>query len=463
MKGISSWNYTPYALLNAPNSVREFYVCQITPGEKSFGFAFRDGNHEGAAHTLLLRERGQAVWQEIPILGLKGCKDGLDEKTDYEFAIRRDKDGAMTSVRLVRPGKPEGVVVNYLHKDDPIYAFSGRYLCSPSLLPLPSGRILASMDVYAPAQAQNLTLIFESLDGGESWQYVTELYPCFWGKLFLHRGKVYMLAMACEYGDLLIGVSEDEGHTWQPPVRLFNGSNAKEIGPHKAPMPVISHEGWLYTAIDYGSWKYGSHDNCILSIREEDDLLNPANWHLTSPWAFDTFLPGMPVGKMTGCIEGNAVVAPDGSVVNVLRLGQADADPCGGNAVILKMKDPDEPLVFDQVISFPLGANTKFVVFREGNWYVAVGNEYYDASLPKARNVLSACISKDLVHWEVVERIVDERETDSKMVAFQYPDAVVWGNDLLVLSRTAWKGANNFHDANLITFHQVKNFRMHLK
>ena len=55
-------------------------------------------------------------------------------------------------------------------------------------------------------------------------------------------------------------------------------------------------------------------------------------------------------------------------------------------------------------------------------------------------------------------------ETDPALIAFQYPDAIIEGDDLLVLSRTAWNGAHSYHDANMITFYRVKGFcSRHLK
>lgn len=457
MKGITAWNYTPYARLNASDAEKSFFICQIQPAANGFSMAFRDA--QTGAHTLLYRLRGQNVWSEKALAGQTGSAKGLENGADYEIAVRRDADGATTHVRLVRPGACPGRVVNYLHPEDDTYAFSGRYLCSPAILALPGGKLLASMDVYGPKQAQNLTLIFESTDGGETWQYVTELYPCFWGKMFFHQGKVYMLAMACEYGDLLIGVSEDEGHTWSAPVRLFNGSNAQEIGPHKAPMPVILHDHRLYTAIDYGAWKYGGHDNCILSVDADADLLNPANWHLTAPLAFDHGWDGLPQGTLKGCLEGNAVVAPDGGVVNILRLQQNAASPNGGQAVMLRLRSADAPLQFERVIDFPLGASSKFVILQENRHYIAVGNEFFDESRPGARSVLSVAVSRNLTDWTVVCRAVDMREADSTMVAFQYPDAQMVGNDLLILSRTAINGADSYHNSNMITFHAIKDFR----
>ena len=106
-------------------------------------------------------------------------------------------------VRLARCGKSIGTVVNYLHPEDEAYGFSGHYLCSPSMVRHPDGFLLASMDVFAANHPQNLTLIFRSDDDGQTWHYVSELMPCFWGKLFIHKNELYMLSCSTEYGDLL--------------------------------------------------------------------------------------------------------------------------------------------------------------------------------------------------------------------------------------------------------------------
>jgi hypothetical protein len=117
----------------------------------------------------------------------------------------------------------------------------------------------------------------------------------------------------------------------------------------------------------------------------------------------------------------------------------------------------------DKVISFPLGASSKFVVLQMKNTYVAVGNEWHDTQRPAARNLLSVAISSDLENWRVVERVVDKRAEDSKKIAFQYPDMALVGDDLIILSRTAYGGAATFHDTNSITCHRVLNFIQYIK
>jgi hypothetical protein len=43
-------------------------------------------------------------------------------------------------------------------------------------------------------------------------------------------------------------------------------------------------------------------------------------------------------------------------------------------------------------------------------------------------------------------------------VGFQYVDWQFDGDDLIAVCRMAWNGLD-YHDANVITFHRVKNFR----
>lgn len=222
----------------------------------------------------------------------------------------------------MRTGGVPGTVINYLHPEDEECAFSGRYLCSPSLLKLPDGTILASMDVYSGDSAQNLTLLYRSLDGGESFEYLAELFPCFWGKLFLDGGKLYMLGVSREYGDLLIGRSEDGGRNWGMPTVLFRGSGfAKECGIHRAPMHVEHSHGLVMTDVQYGTWSKCFGD-FVLSAKEGTDLLKPENWTASRVW-----LPkdsGDPeVSRSYGGIEGCIVTAPDGRVYDIRAMRPA--------------------------------------------------------------------------------------------------------------------------------------------
>jgi hypothetical protein len=79
----------------------------------------------------------------------------------------------------------------------------------------------------------------------------------------------------------------------------------------------------------------------------------------------------------------------------------------------------------------------------------------------KIRNTLAVFTSPDLRKW--TKRSVLLHHPDAVNHAFQYPDWIVEGVDMLVVSRTAYDdelgGAARAHDANYLTFHRVREFR----
>lgn len=441
MTGHRQWNYTPYQPADIAQDGPKPTICRLAPASHSVELEWFDKG-SSAPHTLFWAEHGSDSFSSMPIQARQVKLEQLSDKTEYELVIA-NAEGVKSNVRLVLTGDVPGRVVNYLHPQDDQYHFSGQYLASPSIVKLENGALLSSMDVFAGNRPQNLTLIFRSDDGGQNWHYVTELFPCFWGKLFTHRGSLYMLGMSNEYGDLLIGRSDDEGLTWAVPTPIMRGSACTmEKGLHKAPMPIIRAHGRLWTEVDFGSWNCGGFGNSIFSIDENADLCAAENWSCTGFLHFDSSWPK--AGDYASSIEGNAVEAPDGSIVALMRYGE-------NKALLMKMdyKNPEARPEFVEFIDFPMG-HTKFEVQRhpDGSYY-AVGNR-----LP-LRTILSVFRSTDLRHWDFVRDIENQNQMPVKEVGFQYPAFLFDGDDLLVLSRTAFNKANNFHDSNMQTFYRV--------
>ena len=80
---------------------------------------------------------------------VSGLFTDLSENTEYELFIESPA-GLKSYVRLLKTSPiPEGTtVINYMHPEDTQYDFSGYCLCSPSLVRLESGRLLAGMDLF---------------------------------------------------------------------------------------------------------------------------------------------------------------------------------------------------------------------------------------------------------------------------------------------------------------------------
>ncbi len=460
MRGHSAWSYAPYCPPLWESG--DIYICRLAPAERSIRVEWLGGEHR---YELYCRKRDEGAFVcvgqtadtffDIPV---------PNTDTDYEFYVQAGEK--KSRIRLARAGKVEGTVVNYLHPDDAAYSFSGGRLASPSLVRLPDGALLASMDVYAKGAPQNLTLIFRSEDEGQSWQYLSELYPCFWGKMFVHKNELYMLGCSTEYGDLLIGKSTDGGKHFGTPSVIARGTGGKNgsVGFHRAPQNILEHGGRLYTSYEWGSWANGEycHAAGVLSCDTDADLLTPENWYLSEPRRFDpAWLPEMEdVTPTTATIEGTVVEDPQGNLLDVMRF------ECAGAKVLLYRADPTDaqaPLTFARTMDFPAG-HSKFIIRHDGCRYYSVATRYFEGGERTARgraprNLLSLLVSNDLVSWRVAQDLIDYRDHDINKYGFQYVDFDFDGEDIIFLCRTAMNGAADFHDSNYITFHRAESYK----
>ena len=462
MKYHKGWNYSVY---RPPFiEVGEIYINRLVPYENS---AFFEWSSVQGKKEIFYRVLGETEWIKAGKTEENSfeIKDLLVE-TDYEFFVSLGEK--KSRVRLFRTGKSVGTVVNYLHPKDEAYAFSGRYLASPSIIRTPQGHLLASMDLYAQGAPQNLTLIYRSDDDGKTWKHLCELFPCFWGKLFVHHGEIYMISESTEYGDLLIGKSLDGGSTWSDPVILLRGSNGKKgfAGPHKAPMPILEFNGRLWTAMEWGAWGSGYHAPMVASVPADSDLLNPENWSFANPIKYDENWQGVPKGPSTGSIEGS-IVEKDGELYNIMRYDMTKLERRYGLALRFKLDkdDPEAQLTYDGVIEFSANASKFSIIWdKKTKRYYTIANllgENMEVNHGTGfgRNHLCLMYSENLEEWKVASSILDYRHADPNYTGFQYVDFFFEGDDILFLCRTAINGANNFHDSNYCTFHRIKNFR----
>ena len=466
MRGNTGWQYRPYSPLQDAERRELPFICRMAPFSGGFEIQWLDNGQPDGSHILRYRPYQSRVdWTELPLTADFIRVDDLADEADYECQVARADGSGESNLRLAHTGFIPGTVVNYLHPDDKTYAQTGHSLCSPSLVRLPSGDLLSAMDVFDGTYGNsNLTLLFKSRDEGKSWRYMTDICPSFTGTLFVHRGALYLLARSHESGDLLIGRSDDEGETWTIPTHILTGDGPKVRGPHRGPMPVVEHEGRLYTSLEFGSWTFREYRDSLLSIDADANLLDASNWTFTPFVGFDSNWPNAPLGFCQGCIEGNAIVGPDGIIRDYLRIDHLECEPKYGRALILKgnPNDPEAPLTLDRIVNCPLGSNSKFTLREDPitGKYIMIGTEQGE-DMP-GRTVLSLAVSEDFYSWRVVKQLIDYRHADPEHVAFQYPDWIFDGDDILMLTRTAFGPSYNFHDANYQLFFRIENFRQYL-
>jgi hypothetical protein len=199
----------------------------------------------------------------------------------------------------------------------------------------------------------------------------------------------------------------------------------------------------------------------MLSASEEADLLE------RSSWTFSNLLPhdrAWLKGKFGAWLEGNAVVAPNGQVVNVLRVDYAPGDM----AALVEVSSGGNQIHFDEknFVRLPGGA-TKFTIRRDpenGSYWALTNIVAEGIQAEKAthvRNTLALIHSEDLRGWEI--RRILLRHPDHKRHGFQYTDWAFEGSDIVAAVRTAYQdegsGAHAAHDANFLTFHRFADFR----
>ncbi len=355
------------------------------------------------------------------------------------------------------------------------------FLGSPSIVRLPDDTLVASHDYFGYNKNDNVessklavSSIYHSYDDGQTWTDTMPIIGAYWCTLFLHHGDLYLMGCDRKHGNLIIRKSTDGGYQWTTPDTartglLFEGGHGDQApNYHCAPVPLVIHNGRIFRAYEDNEtthWPTGFRA-FVVSAPVDSDLLDAANWTMSNKLTFDgSKVPDDWGDHGPGFLEGNVCVDPEGQLWDILRIS---TEPHSDWAAFVKVSDDGKTVSLDydnDIIKFP-GGTHKFVVRRDPvtGMYVNLSNKNTVEGFASQRNVLTMSVSEDLRNWRVCKVIVQDdsghREKDSlRLVGFQYPDWQFDGDDLIILSRTSYRGARSFHDSNRITYHVLKNFR----
>ena len=138
-------------------------------------------------------------------------------------------------------------------------------------------------------------------------------------------------------------------------------------------------------------------------------------------------------------------------------------------ACLVRIEEEGRRLSFDPATGFVAlpGGHTKFTVRRDpqSGLYYTLSNGSDDPAHPAVRTQLLALRlarpARSGGRWPLLLR--DDSglpyEESIRATGFQYADWQFDGDDIIAAVRTAYDGAHNFHDANRITYHVIRDFR----
>ncbi|RLD11476.1 MAG: exo-alpha-sialidase [Chlamydiae bacterium] len=342
--------------------------------------------------------------------------------------------------------KPPGIIITHSP------AKSGKYIGSPSITVLPDGTYIASHDFFGPETPYTTnaeSVIFSSNDKGKLWRKISEIQPLFWGKLFVLNNKLYIIGTRHEYGDILIRRSDDGGKSWTKP-NSHNSGLLKRGTFHCAPCKTLIHNNRLWRAFEvFTGGKWGNFNSLVISAPVDDDLLNAESWSFSQP---------LPKQDNIEWLEGNALLDPEGNIVNILRTNENTEGK--DKAAIVHVSSDGKKLSYEpkkDFIDMP-GGGTKFTVRynKKSKRYWAIVNKQTNPSA--YRNNLILISSENLRKWKVESQLFFH--PDKKKHGWQYVDWLFDNDNIVFVSRTAFNDeygdAHNAHDANYLTFHRIK-------
>lgn len=400
--------------------------------------------------------------------GLLVIGEGKERFTGEEEALMRQ---VFTAPNYPEPSDGYKYTRSTVQYSD--YTKNGISLGSPCIIELGDGTLLASYD-YNGANYKvqtgrsNDVGVCISEDGGKTWTKQGQIENMIWASIFENNGALYAIGRETTTGKVGIAQSTDLGKSWSTAAESIICSDV--ISAHCAPTPVQKVNGRIYRAFEdsanedgIAKWTYTKRA-FIMSAAEDSDLMQASSWTMSNRVPFEReWMPEeLLYGSQMGYLEGNAVAGKDGSVYDILRI---EADPQSGYACALKLSPDGKTLTFDRIFELPCGKD-KFTIRydTETEKYVTIGNIKTDPNTPAQRNVVGLCVSEDLFHWEVAEILfVDDSlipwHESIRFHGIQYPDFVIDGDDLLVVTRDALEETTYYHNANYIHFWRVRDFR----
>ena len=355
------------------------------------------------------------------------------------------------------------------------------YMHDPGMTLLPSGALLAAAPRWTTAAAGDVNgtgfevRVMRSGDGGQTWAEVASFADTSDATPFVVDGRLYMFLQRRQFENVSLAASDDEGQTWTARTVLFSGSF------WNCSTAMVRSGARLYWAVQSDGYAGSVR---VLVADTTGDLLDPARWSISAPAAHPPTPPPLVVPVVAGAatiadwwLEPN-VVEVAGTIHVFLRTVLANQSTAGVAMMCTLVDDRSDPsglrLEFTRYCAVPGGQNKCFLL-ADGALYWMLSNLPADSqeavlrpeldtlraagrylgSGGNDRRFLMLSYSLDALDWFPAGCVA---RAGLLRQSFMYPSAVIDGDDLLVLSRTSVDGPTQ-HNADLVTFHRVRDFR----
>ncbi|MFI4910272.1 MAG: LamG-like jellyroll fold domain-containing protein [Sedimentisphaeraceae bacterium JB056] len=367
------------------------------------------------------------------------------------------------------PDEPESLWISEAFAESQT---SDVYYGSPSLVLLDNGHLLASHDFFGDGVSVWKTAVSSSTDGGLTWSSPVEISHMYWASMFEYNDDVYLLGVYSPGGDIAISKSSDEGATWTSTDNgiLFScGTGTTPPNYTTGSVPVLIHNGRVYRSFeDQDTTLDSKFKALVISASLDDDLLSSNSWVMSNKVEYDVSNTPVEWGAtLPVWLEGSVTVDADGQIWLLERF---NSYPTTEKAALLSLSSDGRTLLWD--VDGPdsgfidmLGGMHKFAVKHDSitGLSLAIVNNNTDLNEPQQRNTLSLIASADLKNWRYVLTLIQDNSIMSwddsiDYSGFQYVDWEFDGEDIIYLSRTAYDGADSYHNANRITFHRLENY-----
>lgn len=298
------------------------------------------------------------------------------------------------------------------------------YTVDPDLIILPNGNYVAGKN----------TARFMSTNKGVTWTKLNQNdYRVDHATTFYANGALYVIGdeRGGSNGAGAISTSTDGGKTWSAPVLLLdnfrNSPSHVEVGQDRI---WIAYENLPRP-----------HTVNFLSAPVNSNLMNPASWVSTVRQDSNS------TGNETDLVMS--------------RNGLPVALPKGGPAVRANgIKTAVTGTGDDFVLPGSKSKYTaKYDAVSDKYWALTSHSDIYPGK--DRRTGITLFSSPDLKTW-TNEKLVFQG-TSSSFHGFNYPSMQIEDNDIVFVLRTAWENdrgqAQRWHDATMLTFHRIRNFR----